>query len=415
MSELMPIREAQEKTLEAIGRKEPQTISVLEAAGRTLAEEIISPLDLPAFDNSSMDGFALRSSEIANASPGNPVTLPVLMDIPAGFAGRVELPVGHAARILTGAPIPVGADTVIPVEKTDQYQKPQNGSLPDNVTFLAASAPGDNIRRTGEDLKQGQLILPKGRLLQAQDLGLLVMMGIQQVSLLQRPRVAIFSSGNELLMPGEVLTPGKIYDANRHVLRELLQSAGAEVIDLGIARDTPQSVKAVLDQALSGAPDLIISSAGVSVGAFDYVRQVIEENGSLAFWRVNMRPGKPIAFGSYCDIPFIGLPGNPVSAFIGCKVFVEPCIRKLRGFDPFKPDLVKAVLDDPLKSPDGRESFYRGVIREEEGVLRARLTGHQGSGNLFSLVQANALLIVPAGVKKMDVGDEVNAWWLDTR
>lgn len=413
MTDLLPIREAQEKILAVVNTKGLERCKVELAYHRVLAEDITSPLALPPFNNSSMDGFAVRSAEVSSASPDSPVTLPVSLDIPAGFASQGVLAKGTAARILTGAPVPLGADAVIPVEDTDQYKNPQTGPMQTSVSFFKPAKPGVNLRVAGEDVQLGQLVLEKGRRLLPQDVGLLISLGLREVQVTQRARIALFSSGDELLLPGQSMTPGKIYDSNTYVLTGLLEDAGAEVVHLGIALDNPESVKATLDQVLQNPPDLIVGSAGVSVGAFDYVREVIEANGSLSFWRVNMRPGKPIAFGSYRNIPFIGLPGNPVSAYIGSLVFVLPLIRKLHGLPPFAQHFVQAVLDEPLSSPDGRESFYRGLIRRENGVFHARLTGHQGSGNLFSLVQANALLIVPGGVNYIPAGETISAWALD--
>jgi molybdopterin molybdotransferase len=413
MTELLSIREAQQKILSVFNQKNPVICLTEEAYGRVLAGNIQSPFNLPPFNNSAMDGFAVHSADTRNASPAAPVRLPVKMDIPAGFFTDEVMAAGTSARILTGAPIPTGADAVVPVENTDLHGAAQNVSLPESVAIFVGVKPGENTRAAGEDVKKGQLILSSGRILQPQDIGLLISMGIRQVPVYPMPRIAIFSSGDELLTPDQPLSPGKIYDSNGFVLAGMLKKAGAQVINLGIAHDNPQDVMDTLDKALLDPPDMIISSAGVSVGVFDYIRQVIEENGALSFWRVNMRPGKPIAFGSYKSIPFIGLPGNPVSAFIGCTVFALPVVRFLLGLEPFNQKTVKAVLTEPLESPDGRESFYRGHLTLENGTYTASLTGHQGSGNLFSLVQANGLLIVPAGVKVIPAGAEVSAWLLD--
>lgn len=413
MSELLSIRNAQEKILSVIATTPPEKYPVLKSYGRTLAEDIHSPFNMPMFDNSSMDGFAVRSVEVRKATQTSPVILPVTLDVPAGFSSKAVLGKGAVARILTGAPIPSGADAVIPIEFTDQNCTPQNGPIPQSVALFSPIEQGANIRRAGEDIQASQQILKKGRVLQSQDIGLLVSLGIQQVQVVKKARIALFSSGDELLLPGQPMSPGKIYDSNTYVLAGVLEAAGAEVIQLGIAQDNPQSVAETLDRAMVNPPDLIISSAGVSVGAFDFVRQVIEENGNISFWKVNMRPGKPFAFGEYKKIPFIGLPGNPVSAFVGSQVFVLPVIRKLHGLPPFTQNGIKVILAESLESPDGRESYYRGIVRKENGLNKAYLTGHQGSGNLFSLIQANALLIVPAGIKKINAGEEITAWPLE--
>jgi molybdopterin molybdotransferase len=413
MSDLISIQNAQEIILSKIGSTPLESCLSEKAFGRILAMEMYSPIELPPFTNSSMDGFAVHSQSVSSASTEHPVQLPVSMDIPAGTALSSQLVPGHAARILTGAALPPGADAVIPLENTDQNQASQGRSLPKYVTFFSAIKPGANVRSAGEDLQKGQLVLKKGRTLQPQDVGLLISLGIHEVRVARKPRIALFSSGDELLTPDQPLTPGKIYDANRYVLTGLLRKAGAEVIQLEIAGDNQKSVVQTLDNAFNNSPDLILSSAGVSVGVFDYVRQVIEGNGSLSFWRVNMRPGKPVAFGDYKGIPFLGLPGNPVSAYIGCLVFVLPILRQLQGLPAATPHTVKVNLNEALSSPDGRESFYRGVITRGKHGYEAVLAGHQGSGNLFSLVQANALLIVPAGVKQIPAGETVNAWPLD--
>lgn len=410
MDSLLPVREAQNRILTTIKVGETETCATESACGRVLAEKILSPLQLPPFANSSMDGLAVRSADLAGASPEKPVSLPVAFDIPAGAAQMFTLPRGAAARIFTGAPLPQGADAVLIVEDTDQYRRPRSESLPGTVVCYYASQPGENCRPAGEDVKIGEAVLEKGRTLQPQDIGLLVSLGIRRVMVARKPRIALFSSGDELLTPGEPLTAGKIYDANHYVLQGLLQAAGAEVTHLGIARDNPESVIATLNKALEKPPDLMISSAGVSVGVFDYVHQVITQHGNLSFWRVNMRPGKPVAFGDYQGIPFLGVPGNPVSAYIASLVFALPVIRKLNGQPPFEQNLVKVILADALESSDGRESYYRGRVYEENGLLKASLSEHQGSGNLFSLVRANALLIVPEGVHLIPAGSEAYAW-----
>ena len=413
MADLISIQDAQKKILATAIPAVSENCEVERAYDRILAETVFSPVDHPAFDNSSMDGFAVHSEDLCCASASTPVSLPVKMDIPAGSTNRTILSIGMTARILAGAPIPDGANAVVPIEKTDQYTAPQTGSLPEKVLFTSIANPGDFIRRAGEDVRIGQKILEKGRKLQPQDIGVLIMLGTRQVSVMKKTRIGLFSSGDELLLPDQTLSPGKIHDANTYVLTGLFEKAGVEVIQLGIARDNPQNIRRILDTAVNTKLDLIVGSAGVSVGAFDFVRQVVETNGTLSVWRVNMRPGKPITFGSYKNVPFFGLPGNPVSAYISAMVFVLPYLRQLMGLDPFTQKIVQAILDEPLESADGRECFFRGIIRNENGVMHACLTGHQGSGNLFSLIQANALLIVPAGVKRLETGEKIEAWVLD--
>jgi molybdopterin molybdotransferase len=261
------------------------------------------------------------------------------------------------------------------------------------------------------DILAGQIVLHAGRVLRPQDLGLLAMLGVAQVTVYRRPRVALFSSGDELLDVGAPLQAGKIRDSNSYTLAALLEESGAEVVRLGVARDNEGSVRAQLEKATASGADLILSSAGVSVGAFDFVKQVIETNGTLDFWRVNMRPGKPVAFGEYQGIPFIGLPGNPVSAYVGFEVFVRGAIGRLSGASQTSRPTMPVTCEEQIDS-DGRESYLRANVREEGGAWLARLTGNQGSGNLHSLVKANALLIIPAGVKCVPAGQELQAWLL---
>jgi molybdopterin molybdotransferase len=295
------------------------------------------------------------------------------------------------------------------VEDTGFNERDAGTPAPDEVQVFKPVKPGWNVRPRGMDILSGEIVLYTGRILKPQDLGLLAMLGFANVSVFRKPRVALFSSGDELLPPEAPLEEGKIRDSNSYTLAALLEGAGAEVIGLGVARDNRDSVKAVLEKAVESHVDLILSSAGVSVGAFDFVKQVIESNGSMDFWRVNMRPGKPVAFGDYKNIPIIGLPGNPVSAFVGFEVFVRPALGKLSGVVGGSRRAVRVRSTEQIDS-DGRESYLRAQVQEENGLLVARLTGHQGSGNLHSLVQANALLIIPAGVKCVPAGQDVDAW-----
>jgi molybdopterin molybdotransferase len=405
---MLSVTEARERILSRFQPTASETLSLIASANRVLAVDIAATHDLPLFNNSSMDGFAIRSADSASAAPASPVTLSVVADIPAGSAPTVTLAKGQAARIMTGAQIPTGADAVIQVEDTDFNDRTANQSAPKNVTFTRIVNAGENIRPRGMDLHTGDIVLKKGHFLKPQDMGLLAMLGIANIQIHKRPRIALLSTGDELLSVDKPLTAGKIHDSNSYALAALIENAGAEVIHLGIAKDTYESVKELLQKSADEHADLIISSAGVSVGAFDFVKEVIESNGKLNFWRVNMRPGKPLVFGEYQDKPFIGLPGNPVSAFVGFEVFVQPVLQKLSGQLDRSRLTLKVRCGEEIES-DGRESYLRAKIRNENGGYIATLTGHQGSGNLLSLVQADALLIIPAGVKCVPVGQEVEA------
>jgi molybdopterin molybdotransferase len=416
VSQFLTVKEAQARIIEKLQSVGDEVVSLSHCAGRILAEDIYAADDLPAFANSSMDGFAVIASDAAAAGTQTPVVLKITAEIPAGAVPSIILRSGQAARIMTGAMVPAGADAIIPVEDTDlapQLAGDQAGTpLPARVAIFHPAQPGENIRPRGQDVKKGQKLLSRGRRLQAQDVGILAASGRAQVTVYRKPLVALFSSGDELAQPGQPLLSGQIYDSNQYVLAAMLEKHGASVLRLGTAQDTPQQIRTLLDQAVMQKADLIVTSAGVSVGAFDYVRQVIESNGTLNFWKVNMRPGKPLAFGFYANTPLIGLPGNPVSAFVGCRVFVLPAVTRLSGQPEGTTWKRKVHLGEPVES-DGRESYLRAFVQEENGRTVARLTGHQGSGNLFSLVQANALLIVPSGVKSLPSDSEVDVWFFD--
>ena len=409
MNEYVSVADAQYKILDAFSPTNSETITIEAAHHRVLAEDIFSSMDLPAFANSSMDGYAVRAQDVINANPQNPIQLQVVADIPAGYSGDATLTTGQAARIMTGAPIPAGSNAVVPVEFTDLDRRDQTGLLNKQVMVYKPVENGDFIRPAGQDIKSGELVLTSKSYLRAQDVALLAMLGISDIRVFRQPRVAIFSSGDELLPVNASLTPGKIHDSNTYMIVSLVEDYGGRAINLGIAEDSFESVQDIFERGLAEKVDLIISSAGVSVGVYDYVRSVLEKNGELGFWRVNMRPGKPLTFGQYRNTPFIGLPGNPVSAFVGFEVFIRPVLLKLGGIEDWRRPMVRVKIEDPIES-DGRESFLRAVVREREGTWLGRLTGHQGSGNLHSLVQANALFLIPSGVKSLPIGSEVNAW-----
>jgi molybdopterin molybdotransferase len=408
---LLSVEEARERILSRFKPVPDESVPLMDALNRVLARDITAESDLPSFDNSSMDGFAVRALDVTDATPASPRRLRVVADIPAGTSPTIALSPGEAARIMTGAQIPAGADSVVPVEDTDFDNRMAGSAPPEHVEIRKSINTGGNVRTRGMDLHKGGIVLHKGRALKPQDAGLLAMLGCAQVDVHRKPRVALFSSGDELLSVEAPLAPGKIRDSNSYMLALLIRSAGAEPIHLGVARDDFESVRASLDRIGDQNPDLILSSAGVSVGAFDFVREVIESNGRLDFWRVNMRPGKPLAFGEYKNLPFLGLPGNPVSAFVGFEVFVRAALGRLAGLPDGIRRMVRVRSDEEINS-DGRESYLRATLREQDGILHARLTGHQGSGNLLSLVQADALLIIPAGVKCVPAGQEVHAWLL---
>ncbi len=318
---------------------------------------------------------------------------------------------GQSARIMTGAPLPPGADAVIMLEDTDFNQNNSGRAAPQHFRTGKSIQRGENVRPRGMDLRAGDRLLSAGDHLSPQALGLLAMIGAARLDVHRKPRVALLSSGDELIPIELPLQPGKIHDSNSYMLSAMLAELDCEVFALGVAPDQKEAVAALLDRAIDLSIDLILTSAGISVGAFDFLKEAIQAKGSLDFWRVNMRPGKPLAFGEYRGKPLVGLPGNPVSAFVGFEVFVRPALTRLAGARIHPRVSVSVRLAEPVSS-DGRESYLRAIVEPRDGILSAKLTGHQGSGNLLSLVQANALLIIPAGVKSLAIGAQADAWLL---
>lgn len=406
MADLLSVDDALKQILAYFEPLDAELVNLLKALGRVLAQDGQSAINLPPFTNSSMDGYAVRADDLANASREAPVRLRVSMDIPAGKAPERTLYGGEAARIMTGAPMPDGADAVIPVEHTDSYGTWTPGadvSLPNTVQMYRTVKPGENVRAAGEDIQAGQIVLNAGTLLRPQDIGVMAALGCAQVPVIRQPRVAIISTGDELVEVDEPLTPGKIRDVNRYVLAGLVTACGGVALPLPIARDTLDEVRGVFNAALDLQPDIIMSSAGVSVGAFDVVRTVLDELGQVDLWRVNLRPGKPLAFGQLRGVPFFGLPGNPVSAMVTFDLFVRPSLMKLLD-RPIKLPTVTVVTSEDIQS-DGRRSYLRVKLeRGESGQLTARLTGTQSSGALMSMVLADGLLVIPEDVTFVKAG-----------
>ncbi len=412
MPDLLPVKEAIHRMLEQFVAVPATVVPLEQAAGMVLALDVISAIDLPPFTNSGMDGFAVIAQDTATASEEHPVQLHVIMDIPAGSVPDREIQPGLSARIMTGAMLPSGANAIVPIEDTNFNRAAVDSPLPESVLIRRPAQKDAYLRPKGQDLHPGEVVLKKGRRLTAQDLGMLATLGLATVNVFRKPRIALLSSGDELISPTEPLRPGKIRDSNSYTLAALCEQNGAEVIRLGTVQDDPDQIRDRLEIAIHRSADMILTSAGVSVGAFDYVRSVIEQNGNLTFWRVNMRPGKPVAFGSYRGIPLIGLPGNPVSAFVGFQVLVVPVLNRLCGLPFIQRRKMSVLLAEPIES-DGRESYLRVTLSEKCGKITATLAGHQGSGNLFSLVKAHAFVIIPAGVTSLRAEAEVEAWILD--
>ena len=411
METLVSVSSAREMMLSEITTVGVERILIEFAVDRVLASDFISYLKLPPFNNSSMDGFVVQCLDTKSASEDKPVTVEVIGDITAGNHPTLVIHSGQTARIFTGSAIPEGGDAVIPVEKTNHGFVNAGEPIPEKVTIFAPVAKGDYIRPAGQDVKIGDLLLKGNKRLRPQDVGILAMQGMPFVDVYRQPRIGLLSTGDELLKVGDHWQPGKIFESNSYTLRGQIQHNNCQPVYLGTCKDTAEDVRAALDKAVAAEVDLILSSAGVSVGAYDYIRWVIAKEGELKLWRVNIRPGKPIAYGSYKGVPFVGLPGNPVSAFVGFEVFVKPMLEKMGGLK-HQPRVSHTVrLLEAIES-DGRESYLRASVSQGDGEWIANITEHQGSGNLLSLVRANALVIIPAGVKSLPAGERVKAWIL---
>jgi molybdopterin molybdotransferase len=412
VQEMLSVAEARARILEAIEPLGSERLALEAAARRVLAEDCVADISLPPFANSSMDGYAVRLSEVASARPETPVVVPVSGDIPAGGGLPPALAPGTAARIMTGAPVPDGADAVVPVEDTDDARERHGAPLPAQIGIRKAPSRGANVRPIGQDVRAGQLVMPRGTVLGPASLGVLAALGRSQVSVYQQPLVALFSTGDELRQVDEALAPGQIRDTNSYTLAAAAAQYGARPLRLPLARDRLEQVRDRLAQARAAGAHLIVSSAGVSVGAYDVVKAAIEAEGSLRFWRVRMRPGKPLAFGHVHGTPFFGLPGNPVSALMAFEVFVRPALHKLGGRLTWDKLEISAELLEPLHS-DGRESYLRVVVARRGAGYVARPAGDQGSAVLTSLVRANGLLILPEGVTEARAGESFQVWLLD--
>jgi molybdopterin molybdotransferase len=398
-SELIPFERYRSKVLERIAPLKPLRLGLLEAHGCVLAEDVVAATDVPAFRNSAMDGYAVRAAEIAEGDE-----LQVIGEIAAGAAHLVEPGPGQAVRIMTGAPLPPGADAVVPVEITDEVE--------DRVRVRTGLRPGDNVRTAGEDVRAGQTVLKMGTWLGAADIGMCAAVGLDDILVYPRPRVVVVSTGDELAEPGAPLAPGQIRDSNSYMLTTMAREAGATAYRLPIVRDDPRALREAFEGALAHA-DLVVTSGGVSAGRYDFVKQVLSELGDVRFTKVGMQPGMPQAFGCAVrdrshKVPCFGLPGNPVSAYVSFEVFVRPAIRKLQGRTDLHRPRVTAVLDAPVKSPAHKVSFVRVTLhRMGDGVWHARSTGSQGSGILRSVVLADGLAEIPAEVTEVSAGERL--------
>ncbi|WP_428773517.1 bifunctional molybdopterin-guanine dinucleotide biosynthesis adaptor protein MobB/molybdopterin molybdotransferase MoeA [Vibrio sp.] len=391
----LSVEQGQQKILESVRALDEQEIcAITEARERVLCEAISSPVNVPQDTNSAMDGYAIRADDLQQAQ------YKIVAEVMAGQAYPKPLRPGEAVKIMTGAPTPPGEVAVVMREQANETEG--------FVTFNGAKiTAGQNVRQAGEDLKYGQSVFDAGTRVRAAEMGMIASLGMAQCNVYRRLKVALFSTGDEVQAPGSEQKPNTIFDSNRYTLMGLLQNLGCEILDFGILEDNQQRITEALEQASSEA-DMIITSGGVSVGDADYVKLALDTLGEINFWRISMRPGRPLAFGQINDRPFFGLPGNPVAASVSFINFVEPAIRKMQGEINWQPLKVQAVASEDLRSRQGRTEFSRGIYSvDHQGRLVVQATGKQGSGILRSMSEANCLIEISPDVDTIKTGESV--------
>ncbi len=416
-AEMLSVEDARDRILSYFEPLGSVDVPLLDSLGLTLDEDLVADFDIPPLANSAMDGYAVRSEDVAPASRYNPVLLPVNGHIAAGEVPAEPVSQGTAARIMTGAPVPEGADAVVPFEDTDEESRRLNGNAISEIGIKLSAEPGENIRPAGEDIRAGETVVTKGTELTPGVIGVAASLGKSSVNAIRRPIIAIVSTGDELVDPGDERTPGKIYNSNAFSIAAMAEKYGAIANIIGIARDTIESLEAMLEEAVNY--DMVVTSAGVSKGDYDVVKDVLAKKGEIALWSVRMRPAKPLAFGALNapdgrKVPHLGLPGNPVSAMVAFEQFGRPAIGIMLGKKPLPKPSITAILDDPVHNHDGRRVYARvDVYRDNDGNYRARSTGNQSSGALHSMAYASGLAICPDDVDAVPAGSEIKVEMLD--
>lgn len=389
---------------------------IVDALGQVVVEDIVAPFDLPHSANSAMDGYAVRNADISKASAECPQWLQIIGQISAGESPSQYVKQGTAIRIMTGAPMPPGGDTVVPFESTNEYLQKGLGTNGATIGILEDLMYGSNVRPQGEDMRKGEVVLKKDTVIRGYEVGLLASLGMPYVEVVRRPVVAILATGNELTDLGSDLRLGKIYDSNSYGIAALVKRYGGIPKILGIAKDDFDSINMKLSNGLG--TDLIITSAGVSKGDYDIVKEVLAERGDMDFWSVRMRPAKPLAFGTIKstgrrEVPLLGLPGNPVSAMVAFEEFARPAILMMLGYTNLEKPSVQAILEGSISNPDGRRVYARVRVERRGGIYYAKPTAHQGSNIITSMTGANGLAICPEEIDLLAEGRKVLVKMLD--
>jgi molybdopterin molybdotransferase len=406
---MISVEEAAERILAPVRVLEAERRPPLDTLGQVLAEDVRAAFSIPPLDNTAMDGYAVRAADTAGARSDAPRFLRVVGELHAGRAPEVAVEPGTAVRIMTGAAMPPGADAVVQFELTTEASP--GAAEPGRVGVLRPTRPGSNIRRAGEDVRAGEVVLAAGTEIRPAEVGVLASLGLTSVAVVRRPRVAVLSTGDELRAPGEALVPGTIYDANTYSVAALVRRYGGTATLLGIARDHQEDLVARIRAGLDA--DLLITSAGVSTGDYDLVKRVLAAEGEIDFWQVRMKPGRPLAFGQIQGVPVVGLPGNPVASMVAFEQFVRPAILKMLGKRRLRKPEVEARLVGSAGNSDGRRCFVRASVAREGDEYVATVTGPQGSGILTSMSQANGLVLIPEEVAEVTTGDRVRVQMLD--
>jgi molybdopterin molybdotransferase len=413
---MLSVEEALQKILDEVNVLEAESVPILDSLGQVIAEDVKSNIHVPPLDNSAMDGFAVRSEDTRGASEKTPRYLRVIDTVMAGSISQKEVVTGTAIRIMTGAPVPKGADTVVQFERTDEGKNKDNT----RVGVLEEIRPDLNIRKAGEDIARGTIALRKGTVIRPSEIGLMASISYSKAKVIRRPVVAVLSTGNELVELDNALPEGKIYDSNAYSIASLVKRYGCIPKILGIARDDEVELVRKLKQAQDA--DMLLTTGGVSMGDYDMVKDILARDGKMVFWQVRVKPGKPLAFGKIKgrdkngrakSIPHLGLPGNAVSCMVSFELFVRPALLKMMGKKNTAKPTVEAILEDNILNDAGRRLYNRAIVEKRDGHYYARLTGPQGSGILTSMSLANGLVLIPEERKKITKGETVQALMLD--